>query len=117
MAAKLLDGPGTTSSRTPDNFTPSTLQIAPSAEHLVVVALSARVTSASEDGVTVISHRALLPGTSRRTLSTEPPVTVKAWSRTVAKPTAGASLNHSSKLNAALPSWDAGASCVVAVSG
>ena len=82
-----------------------------------MVALSARVTSASEDGVTVISHRALLPGTSRRTLSTEPSVTVKAWSRTVAKPTAGISLNHSSKLNAALPSWDPGASCVVAVSG
>ena len=59
--------------------------MAPSAEQSVV-AFTAMVTSASESGVTVISHLAFLPGSSRRTLLTEPPVTVKAWSRTVAKP-------------------------------
>ena len=55
--------------------------MAPSTEQSVV-AFTAMVTSASESGVTVISHLTFLPGSSLRTLLTEPSVTVKAWSRT-----------------------------------
>ena len=76
MAAELLGGPGTTSSRPPDSFPLSLVQMAPSAEQSVV-AFTAMVTSALEFGVTVISHLTFLPASSLRTLLTEPSVTVK----------------------------------------
>ena len=81
-AAEFSGGPGTTNSKPPDSFLPSLVQMAPSAEQSVV-AFTAMVTSASESGSTVISHLTFLPASSLRTLSIDPPVTVKAWSRTV----------------------------------
>ena len=77
-----LVGPGTTIFRPPDNFSPSPVQMAPSAEQSVV-AFTAMVMSAFDDGWTVISHRTFFPGSSLRTLLTEPSVTVKAWFCTV----------------------------------
>ena len=77
-----LDGPGATISTPPDNIPPGTVADGPCTEQSVV-AFTAMVTSALESGVTVISHRAFLPASSRRTLLIKPPVTVKAWLRTV----------------------------------
>ena len=59
-------GPGTTSRSPPDSFPPSSVQMAPWAEQSVV-AFRAMATSALEPGVTVISQRTFLPGSSRRT--------------------------------------------------
>ena len=60
----------------------SLVQMAPWTEQSMV-GCSAIVTSTLESGVKVASRRTFLPGSSRRTSLTEPPVTVKAWFRTV----------------------------------
>ena len=62
-----------------DSFLPSLVQMAPCAVQSVVMG-NTMVTSAFEDGWMVISHRTFLPGSCRRTLFTEPPVTVKPCS-------------------------------------
>ena len=69
-------------SRRLDSFLSTSAQMAPCAAQLVV-AESTTVTSAFPDGCTVISHRRFSPLTNLRAPVTEPPVTVKAWSRIV----------------------------------
>ena len=59
-------GPETVNSSVADNGLPSSVQMAPLASQSVV-AFRAMVTSALEPGVTVISQRTFLPGSSRRT--------------------------------------------------
>ena len=59
-------GPLTVSSSPPDSFLSSSVQMAPWAEQSVV-AFRTMATSALEPGVTVISQRTFLPGSSRRT--------------------------------------------------
>ena len=70
-------GPETVTSNRLDSFLPSLVQMAPWTEQSVVMG-NAMVTSAFEDGVTVISHLMFLPASSLRTLNV-PPVTVRAW--------------------------------------
>ena len=72
-------GPLTVSPTRPDSFLPSLVQMAPWTEQSVVMG-NAMVTSAFEDGWTVISHLTFLPASSLRALLTEPPVTVRACS-------------------------------------
>ena len=68
---------GTVNSSALDSFMLRMLQTAPSAAQSVVAGRDTE-TAVFPDGSTVISHRAFLPASSRRTLLTEPPVTVKA---------------------------------------
>ena len=75
-------GPGTVSSSRLDSFLPSDVQMAPSASQSSVAGRTT-VTPALESGSTCISHLTLLPFSIRTALVTEPPVTVKAWSRRV----------------------------------
>ena len=85
------------------------MQMAPASPQSVVAG-SSTVTSASPAGSTVISQRWFLPDSSRRTSVTAPFATVKAWSRSVTwlRPDVQSSLNRSSKVNAVLPSCEAG---------
>ena len=75
-------GPDTMAYMLAESRLPSSVQMAPLASQSVVEG-STTVTSPLESGLTLISHR-MLPGrSSRRTPTTVPPVTVKAWSRRV----------------------------------
>ena len=75
-------GPLTVSSKRLDSILSTSAQMAPCASQSVVAG-RVIVTSPLESGLTTISHRRFLPLTSRRAPVTEPPVTVKAWSRIV----------------------------------
>ena len=70
------------SSTRSDSVLPSPVQMAPSTSQFMVAG-STMVTALFESGLTVISHLTFLPGSSRRALTTSPPVTVKAWSQRV----------------------------------
>ena len=75
-------GPATTKFTSADSILPSPVQMAPWAAQSCVTG-STTVTSPSPSGVTVISQRTLLGGSSRSTFPTSPPVTVKEWLRSV----------------------------------
>ena len=75
-------GPATTTESAADSFVPSLVQIAPRAAQSVV-ASKVSVTEPDPDGSTVIRQPRLLPRVSRLALRMRPPLTVKAWSRTV----------------------------------
>ena len=93
---------------------PSGVQTAPGASQAAPPA-SVTVTSASESGLTVTSHRSLRPST-RFAFFTLPPDTDNDWSRNVRKPIAMPSLNAILSLNAVFPSCSAGARANRAVS-
>ena len=75
-------GPETVNSTLWDSFLPSPVQTAPCASQSVVTG-STMVKSALPDGCTVTSHRTFFPCSRRLACTTSPPVTVKAWSRSV----------------------------------
>ena len=75
-------GPETVISSRLDSGLPSPVQIAPCALQSVVAG-STMVTSPLESGSTTTSQPMLLSGSRRRAPVTEPPVTVKAWSRMI----------------------------------
>ena len=75
-------GPLTVNSSRLDSFLPPWVQMAPWAPQSVVTGRTT-VTPASEPGPTWTSHPILLGGSRRRAPVTEPPCTVKAWSRRV----------------------------------
>ena len=104
-------GPAMVSETAEDSFLPSAVQMAPRAAQSVVTGRTT-VTSLGELGSTVISHRTLAKRSRDRAPVTSPPVTVKAWSRSVLalKPFSGASLKRNSKVNAVVPSCEAGVS-------
>ena len=97
MRATYPPDSGTVSSSRLDRGLPSSVQMAPFASQFEV---AGRVTTAfaSESGVTVISHRMLPGGSSRRAWTTEPPVTVNARSRSVSWLMGNSSLNRNSKV-------------------
>ena len=109
-------GPGTRIASATDSILPSPVQMAPWAAQSMVGG-SVTMTSSFPDGCTVISHLRFLPVSSWLTSVTVPPITARAWSSRVESvtPSAGASLKRSSKVKAALPSWDSGVSWVLAV--
>ena len=78
IARSYPPGPETVTSNRLDSFLPSLVQMAPCTEQSVVMG-NTIVTSAFEDGWTVISHLTFLPASSLRTLGNVPPVTVKEW--------------------------------------
>ena len=85
-----------------------------------VVAFTVMVTSASESGVTVylplyVLARLQPPHVAHRAIGHREGVVPNP--RVAEAVPAGASLNRSSKVNAALPSWDEGPSWIVAVKG
>ena len=82
LVAHYWPGPLTVRSRRLDSFLSPSAQMAPCASQSSVAG-RVIVTSPLESGLTTISHRRFLPLTSRRAPVTEPPVTVKAWSRIV----------------------------------
>ena len=112
---RAVAGPSSVVDIVADSARPSLVHTAPAVSQARPPA-SVTVTSPSESGLTVTSHRSLRLST-RFARFTLPPDTDNDWSRNVRKLIEMPSLNPILSLNAVFPSCSAGTSTKLAVSG